>query len=287
MEISIEQVKKLRNKTGAGLLDCKSALNEAEGDFEKAIEILRKKGSASSAKRIDRIANEGMILAKTNDNRNEAALIEFNCETDFVARSKEFIGFTQKVIESILKSNKTEIQDLMKEEYTSGIFIKQAFDELSGKIGEKIEIKRIEYLKSDVGFFCVYNHVGNKVASVVEISGEITADGISLGNDLAMQVVAMKPLVIDRTQFSKEMLEKERDIYYIQAKNEEKPDNIAQKIADNKIEKYFQENCLVDQEFIKEPGKTVGDIINSVSKQSGKNYIVIKIIRFQLGETIN
>jgi len=282
----VEQVKKLRNKTGAGLMDCKKALMESGGDFEKAIEYLRKIGSLTAQKRIDKIAKEGLILAKTLEGRTEAAIIEVNCETDFVARSSEFQTFTKSALESVLSAKTGSIESILASTY-SGASMKNSLDELIAKIGEKIEIKRANYFKSGNGFFCEYNHVGNKIASIVELTGQITDKGVVLGTDLAMQVVAMKPIAVDRNGISSEIISKEKEIYIIQARNEKKPENIAEKIAANKIEKFFQENCLVDQEFIREAGKTVAEIINSVSKEAVTDYKVKLFVRYQLGETLN
>jgi elongation factor Ts len=285
LEVSVEQIKKLRNKTGAGMMDCKKALMESNGDFEKAIEYLRKKGSVASQKRSDRIAKEGLIIAKTSDNKKEAVIAEVNCETDFVARSAEFKSYTENLVNSLMNLKSSDMNTILS--YTNnGITIQQGLDELTGKIGEKIEIKRIGYYKSDDGFFSAYNHIGNKVASIIELKGELTDDGSVLANDLAMQIVAMKPIAVDRSEISKETIEKEKEIYLTQAKNEKKPDNIAEKIASNKVEKFFQENCLVDQEFVKEQGKSVTDVINEVSKKTGQEYKVKSMVRFQLGETI-
>ena len=267
------------------MLACKKALEESNGDFEKAVEYLRKQGAANVQKRIEKIAKEGLILAKINGDRTEAAISEVNCETDFVARSADFENFTKAVTDTVLKTRDANVASLFKESF-NGMTIEQAFDDLSSKVGEKLEVKRTAYFKSQEGFFCIYNHVGNKVASIVELTGHVTDQGITLGNDLAMQVVAMKPISIDRTGIDPSIVEKEKEIYKTQARNEKKPDNIVEKIASNKVEKYFQENCLVDQEFIKESGKSVNDIIGAVSKETGINYKVKTMIRYQLGETL-
>jgi elongation factor Ts len=285
LDVPIEKVKELRSKTGAGLLDCKKALMESNGDFEKAIEYLRKKGSLTAQKRVDKIAKEGLILARTSENKNAAGIIEVNCETDFVARSAEFQEFANAVLESVLKAKTGKMETIL-DSSSEGKSIKNRFDELLAKVGEKIEIKRADYFNSDGGFFCVYNHVGNKIASVVELTGAVSEKGLSLGNDLAMQVAAMKPIAVDRNGISRELIDKEKEIYLTQAKNEKKPDNVAEKIAANKVEKFYQENCLVDQEFIREPGKSVADIIRTVSKEANSDYSVRHFIRFQLGETL-
>ncbi len=285
MEVSIELVKKLREKTGAGMMDCKKALIESGGDFEKAIEYLRKKGSLTAQKRSDRIAKEGLIIAKTGSGGKECGIVEVNCETDFVARSDDFQKFTNDAVDAVL-ANKTGELSVLEGKSLGDITLRQALDSLTGKIGEKLELKRAAYFSSADGFFCAYNHVGNKVASIIELQGNVTDKGAVLGNDIAMQVVAMKPLSIDRTGIDPEVVKKEKEIYLTQARNEKKPENIAEKIANNKVEKYFQENCLLEQEFVKEQGKSVQDVINAVSKETGVDYKVKKMIRYQLGETL-
>jgi elongation factor Ts len=285
LEISIDLVKKLREKTGAGISDSKKALVESEGDFEKAIEYLRKKGAATSQKRSDRIAKEGLIFAKANEARNEAAIVEVNCETDFVAKSDAFTNLAKTVLESVFNAKSGDINTLLSAKAGNDT-IQQVLDGTTASVGEKVEIKRAQYFSSTDGFFCDYNHPGNKVASLIELTGKLTNEGISLGNDIAMQVVAMKPLVIDRSGVSQEMIDKEIEIYKVQAINEGKAENIADRIAKNKVEKFYEENCLIEQEFVKEPGKSVSDVIKAVSAISGNDYKVKTMIRYQLGETI-
>lgn len=286
MDISLDLVKKLREKTGAGIADCKKALIESDGDIEKAIEYLRKKGAATSQKRSDRIAKEGLIFARVNEARNEAAIVEVNCETDFVAKSDTFGNLAKAAVEAVLAGKTADLNTLLGAKSASGSTIQQVLDETTASVGEKVELKRASYFRSKDGFFCDYNHLGNKVASLIEITGKVTDEGVTLGNDLAMQVVAMKPLTIDRSGVSDDMIAKEKEIYKIQAINEGKPENIADRIATNKVEKFYEENCLVEQEFVKEPGKTVNDVIKAVSGLSGSEYKVKTMVRYQLGETI-
>jgi elongation factor Ts len=281
LEISIELVKKLRDKTGAGISDSKKALVESDGDFEKAIDYLRKKGAATSQKRSDRIAKEGLILAKVNEARNEAAIVEVNCETDFVAKSDAFTALANAVLDTVFSSKSGDVNTVLSSK-SGNDTVQQVLDGTTASVGEKVEIKRAAYFSSSDGFFCDYNHPGNKIASMVELTGKVTNEGIALGNDLAMQVVAMRPIVIDRSGVSQEMIDKEKEIYKIQAINEGKPENIADKIASNKVEKFYEENCLIEQEFVKEPGKSVSDVI----KATGNDYKVKTMIRYQLGETI-
>lgn len=285
MEVSIEQVKKLREKTGAGMLDCKNALIESGGDFEKAIEYLRKKGAATSQKRSDRIAKEGLIIAQTSEDEKVAVIVEINCETDFVARSEAFQKFAAEAVNNTFLYKKEDIDGLMNFS-VNGKSLKQGFDDLTASVGEKIEVKRVKYMVSGKGFYTCYNHLGNKIASVIELEGPVTEKGITLGNELAMQVVAMKPVSIDRSQINKSIIEKEKEIYITQAKNEKKPDNIAEKIAANKIEKYYQENCLLEQEYVRDSSKSVKDYINDINKEAGTDYHVKTMIRYQLGETL-
>src|SRR2546422_924088 len=248
MEISVEKVKELRSKTGAGMMDVKKALEESNGDFDKAIEFLRKKGSLTSQKRIEKIAKEGLIIARTSDDRKEAAIVEVNCETDFVARSDAFQRFANSLADSALKSKTNDVKEILTKNLSENITVQQALDELVGKVSEKVETKRVDYFKSSEGFFSEYNHPGNKIASLVEITGKATDQSIKLGNELAMQVVAMKPVALDRSGIDSKVIEKEKEIYLTQAKNEKKPADISEKIAANKIEKFYQENCLVEQE---------------------------------------
>lgn len=286
MEISIELVKKLRDKTGAGISDSKKALVETEGDFEKAVDYLRKKGAAASQKRSDRVAKEGLIFAKTNDARNEAAIVEVNCETDFVAKSDAFVNLTKTLLEAVFTSKSGDLNTILAAK-SGNDTAQQVLDGATGSLGEKIEFKRAAYFTSNDGFFCDYNHLGNKVASLIELTGKVSDEGVQLGNDIAMQVVAMRPLVIDRSGVSQEMIEKEKEIYKIQAINEGKPENIAEKIAGNKVEKFYEENCLTEQEFVKEPGKSVNDVIKTVANVSGNEYKVKTMVRYQLGETLS
>jgi elongation factor Ts len=285
VDISIELVKKLREKTGAGISDCKKALEESGGDFEKAIEYLRKKGAATSQKRSERVAKEGIILAKTSEDRKEALIVEINCETDFVARSDSFKNLAAAVGEIVLNTKTGDINTLLAASNGSRT-AQQIIDDTTASVGEKVELKRAAYLSTSNGFFCEYNHLGNKVASLIELTGSITDKGLILGNDIAMQVVAMNPVALNREGIPAEKIASEKEIYMTQAKNEKKPDNVAEKIVNNKVEKFYQENCLVEQEFVKEQGKSVTDVIKAVSKETGVEYSVKSMVRYQLGETL-
>ena len=219
MDVSLDLVKKLREKTGAGIADCKKALVDSDGDFEKAIDYLRKKGAATSQKRSDRVAKEGLIFARVSKDRTEAAIVEVNCETDFVARSDAFTNLANAVSEAVFASKNGDVAALLGVKSASGSTIQQVVDETTASVGEKVEVKRAEYYSTTGGFYCDYNHLGNKVASLIGLTGKVTDEGVSLGNDLAMQIVAMKPLTIDRSGVSDDMIAKEKEIYKIQAIN--------------------------------------------------------------------
>lgn len=279
MAITSEQVKLLREKTGAGMMDCKKALEESNGDFEKAIEYLRKKGAATAQKRADRATKEGIIVTKVNDDNSLGIILEVNCETDFVARSKDFIDFASSTAELIVTKKPADISTLLETKTAENKSISQYLNDLMAKIGEKIEIKRFKILQSTNGFISSYTHMGNKIGVLVEFEGEPQKANL-IGRDIAMQIAAMNPQFISRVQVPKDIIERELEIYRTQARNEGKPEQVLDKIASGRLEKYFQEMCLYEQVFIKDAGKTIKDIINEV----GGNLVIKRYERYQLGD---
>lgn len=280
MAITSEMVKQLRAKTGAGMMDCKKALDEANGNIESAIAILRKKGAATAVKRADKAANEGTIAAKISDDGKRGILIEINCETDFVARGEDFTAFAQSVAQIVFEKNPQSVEALLTLPFTNGKSVADALSELTGKVGEKTEIRRIYSVKSESGFLEQYVHMGSKLGVLVELGAELNPVNKTTARDIAMQIAAMSPIVVSRDQVNKELIEKELEIYRTHAKNEGKPDQIAEKIATGRLEKYYQEIVLLEQSFIKDAGKAVKDLLTpSVSVKQFK--------RFQLGESVN
>ncbi|MDP1677679.1 MAG: translation elongation factor Ts [Bacteroidota bacterium] len=280
MAVSSELVKKLRDKTGAGMMDCKKALDESNGDLEKAIEILRKKGAATAAKRADKTANEGIVVSKISDDAKYGILVEINCETDFVARGEDFVRFANSIGQIVFDKSPKSVEELLTLPHPNGKTVADALSDIVGKVGEKIEIRRIYSVKADGAFLESYIHMGSKLGVLVEFAAEFTPANKIMARDIAMQVAAMNPIVVSRDKVSKELLDKEVEIYRQQAKNEGKPEQIAEKIATGRLEKYFQEVVLLEQSFIKDAGKAVKDLL-------APNVSVKQFKRFQLGESTN
>ncbi len=284
-QITPQNVKELRDKTGAGMGDCKKALVEADGNMEEAIEILRKKGAASAAKRADRSANDGLIVAKTTDDGKKGVIVEVNCETDFVARNEGFEKYVHTAAQALLESDVDKIDDLMKVQVGKDT-IEQLHNEILAKFSEKVEVRRFDRIKTD-GYVSEYIHTGSRLAVLLEVSAnELTDNAKELVHDIAMQVAAMNPLYIDSDNVPDDVKEKEKEIYIQNAKDEGKNEEIAQKIAEGRLNKYYQENCLVDQIFVKDSKKTVNDVLKEISKEIGSDIKVKKFLRFYLGEEI-
>lgn len=283
MEITIQLIKQLRDKTGAGMADCKSALIETKGDIEKAIEYLRKKGAATATKRADKVAKEGAVKIAVNDDRTKAAIIEVNCETDFVAKGDGFQGFALMVAELCLNTKVDVNEKLLAEKTKDGLSLQETINGLISSVGEKIELRRSKYFEINDGFISDYLHFGSKLGGLLKIKGNKNESSLDLGHKLSMQLVAMNPIAICRDDVSKEIMEKEKEIYTEAAKNEGKPANIIERIVQNKVEKFYQENCLLEQEYINESGKSISDLIKEYEKKSGEKFEIIEMARFQLG----
>lgn len=283
MEITLELIKELRNKTGAGINDCKKALTEAEGDMEKAIELLRKKGAAMAVKRADKIANEGAVKSKISDDKKTGVIIEVNCETDFVSKGDEFQKFAESIAAAALNNNTDDVEKILSSKVNDKLTVKETIDEIMGKVGEKTELKRAKILRSENGFVADYIHFGSKLGALVALKGTFNEDSEKLGKSLAMQVVAMNPQAIDRSGISQEVIDKEKDIYMTVAKNENKPDKIAETIVNNKVERFFQDNRLTEQEYINESGKSIKDLLAEFNKKNNNTIEITDMVRFQLG----
>ncbi len=282
MEITAALVNKLRQKTGAGMMDCKKALTEANGDIEKAIEILRKKGAAVAAKRAEKTANEGLILSTITDNGNTGVIVEVNCETDFVAKSEDFINFTNEVLKAIVNSRPSNVEEL----FNKNPDLKTRHTEILGRIGEKIEVSRFIIEKLNEGIAIDYIHPGSKLGVIVLFDkAQSSKDNFALiGKDIAMQIAAMKPICTYREEVPKEIIDKEMDIYKELARKEGKPENILEKIAAGRLNKFYQENCLVEQAYIKDNAKTIGDLIKEFNSRNGSEVKINRFRRFHLGD---
>ncbi len=282
MNITAAQVNELRQKTGAGMMDCKKALTESNGDIEKAIEYLRKKGASVAVKRADKAANEGVVLTKVSNDKRTAFILEINCETDFVANSDDFLSFANFTINLLEEKKYDSVPTLLADEN-----LKNRYEELLGKVGEKIVISRLANLSSTNGFIVDYIHPGSKLGVLVSfdnLDSSLFNSFYQIAKDVAMQVAAMKPIAVSRENVSKEIIEKEMDIYMEIARKEGKPENILQKIAQGKMNKFYQENCLTEQVYIKDNSKTLTDLIKEFNAKNSSQTKINSFLRFHIGD---
>ena len=283
MSITPQMVKDLRDKTGAGMADCKKALDESQGNMEEAIEILRKRGAASAAKRADRSANEGIIIAKTSADGSKSVIVEVNCETDFVARNEEFVKYAEEIANALLNNDVKDEESLMAVNI-GGKTLLDLHNEILAKFSEKIGVKRFEVIKAD-GFVADYIHAGSRLGVLVETNiKNAVEEAKALLRDIAMQIAAMNPGYVKREDVQTGALEKEIEIYRDKAIQEGKNPEIADRIAKGQIEKFYQEQCLLEQSFVKDSKKTVNDILNEIAKLTGEQASVLSFRRYFLGE---
>ncbi|MEJ2617296.1 MAG: translation elongation factor Ts, partial [Ignavibacteriaceae bacterium] len=279
MAITAAQVNELRQKTGAGMMDCKKALTEANGDIQKAVEILRKKGASVASKRAEKTAGEGLILTKVSDDRKEGVIVEVNCETDFVANSDDFKNFADDVLNTIVSGKPKNVEELLKSNS-----LENKLNDVMGKVGEKMEISRFKTEETGNGLLVDYIHPGSKLGVLVKFENEADADNLSgLGKDIAMQVAAMNPICVYREEVPKDTINKEIEIYKEVAKKEGNPEQILDKIAQGKLNKFYQENCLIEQAFIKDNAKTIGDLIKEFNSKNNSDTKISLFYRFHLG----
>lgn len=260
MPITVADINKLRQQTGAGMMDCKKALIESNGDFEKAIDYLRKKGAKIAANRQDREAKEGYVLTKIKNN-SQAILISINCETDFVAKNNDFQTFANEVANIAIDKFPKDKEELLKLPYNSDISISDKLMEQVAKIGEKIEIGYYATLQSE--FVTSYIHPGNRLAVIVGFNKTIDAEA---AKNIAMQIAAMAPVSIDKSDVPADILERELEIAREQVKQEGKPENMIEKIAQGKLNKFFKESTLLNQEYIKDNKITISQYLQTVDK---------------------
>ena len=274
--ITADLVKQLREKTGAGMMDCKKVLTETDGDLEKAAELLREKGITKAAKKSGRVAAEGMVEAYISEDEKVGAIVEVNSETDFVAKNEEFRTFVMDVAKQIVKNNPESVEALLAEPamFEEGKTVNEALIGKIATIGENISIRRFARFETTDGLIEKYIHGDGKIAVLVNM----TSGTKELAKDVCMQIAAARPEFIDRDQVPAERVEKEKEILKIQTMNEGKPEAIAEKIVLGRINKFYQEICLVDQEFVKDPSKKVSDIL--------KDSKVLEFARFETGEGI-
>jgi len=272
--ISASDVNKLRQMTGAGMMDCKKALTEAGGDFEAAIDFLRKKGQKVAGNRADREANEGVVIAKVNADNTRATLVVLHCETDFVAKNQDFINFTTSISDIALNQAPESVEALL-DISIDGLPIRDRITEQVGKIGEKMELR---YEQLNAPYVVAYNHPGNRLATIVAFNK--VAEGIeAVGKDVSMQAAAMAPVAVDKDDVDTRTLERELEIAREQIRAEGKPEEMVEKIAAGKLNKFYKDNTLLNQEFIKDGKLSVRQYLQSADKE----LTVTSFKRFALG----
>jgi len=294
-KVDMKLVKQLREMTGAGMLDCKKALEEAGGDLEKAKEILRKKGLAKAAKKASRETKEGLVVALGDENKG--VLLELNCETDFVARNELFQTYAKQIAELIAKENKFknvglgDVEELKKTEIQEGKDVETFIKEAIAKIGENIQIKRFARFDApeEGKVVATYIHPPGRIGVMVEVEcqpAEICEkeEVKQLVKDILLQIAAMRPEYLTTEDIPAEVIEKEKEIYMEQAKREGKPEHILERIAEGKLKKFYQEKVLLHQPFIKDDKKSIEKLIAEVGKNAGGTVKVVRFVRFELGQ---
>ncbi len=263
IKISATDINKLRQMTGAGMMDCKKALEEAGGDYDAAVDTLRKKGIAKAAKREDREAREGVVIARSTADQKNGIIVALNCETDFVARNEGFIGLTQKFADIALAQMPASLEDLLALPFEGNVTIGEKVGEQNGIVGEKIELSRYEKISGDL--VVTYNHSNNKRSVIVALNqaGDAVAEA---GRDVAMQIAAMSPVSVSKDDVDPKIIEKEIEIGKELARNEGKAEDMLEKISMGRLNKFFQENTLLSQKFVKNNDQTVQQYLQSISK---------------------
>ncbi|MHB1323087.1 MAG: translation elongation factor Ts [Coriobacteriia bacterium] len=294
MEITASMVKELRESTGAGMMDCKKALVEAGGDIAAAVDILRTKGLADLAKKAGRATHEGILAAAVSADSTAGALVEINCETDFVARNADFKAFVGEIARQVLDGHPTDVAGLLAQPYFARpeITVEQRLGEAVSKFGENMGVARFEHnaLSTDNGVIAVYIHGVGNIGVMVEVSAGSAAAAASaaargFARDVAMQIAAAAPISVRREDVAQSVVEHEMTIYKAQAAETGKPEPIRQKIAEGRLDKFFKEFTLLEQQFVKNPDVTVKQQAEAVSKEAGAALDVVRFTRMVLGET--
>ncbi|MBM6836806.1 elongation factor Ts [Clostridium saudiense] len=285
--ITAKSVKELREMTGAGMMDCKKALVATEGDIEKAVEFLREKGLAAAAKKAGRIAAEGIVKTFVSEDKKTAGMVEVNCETDFVAANEEFVSFATKVAEMAAKTSATTVEELIAEKFEGETTVQEALTALIAKLGENMTVRRFVKFNIEKGAIASYIHGGGRIGVMVEVACDTDSTVLEeVAREVCMQVAAANPLFLSREQVDNESLEKEKEIYRVQALNEGKPENIVEKMVMGRIQKYYKEVCLLDQAWVKDGDKSIAKFLEEKSKEVGSPIAITRYARFERGEGI-
>ena len=283
-EFTAKDVQLLRQRTGVGMMDCKNALSEANGDMEKAIEILREKGIAKAAKKAGRVAAEGLVVAKVKD--GVGVVVEVNSETDFVAKNSDFVDFVNAVADTILEKNPKDLEELKSMEISNGnLTVEKTLQEKVLSIGENIQIRRFVRME---GSLSTYVHGGGTIGVMIKFNTDLDGkpEFDKYAKNVAMQVAAVSPQYLKADQVPEEVLNKEKEILKQQVINSGKPDNIAARIVEGKINKFYKEVCLLDQQYVKDNNLTISQYTNDVAKNLGGNIEIVEFVRIEKGEGI-
>jgi len=286
MAISADMVKKLREQTGAGMMDCKKALTETNGDFEKAVTLLREKGIAVAAKRETKSASEGLVGCVVSCDNKIGAMVEMNCETTFVAKTPDFVDLCKDLAKFVADSTDiVDLDTLLDTPYKDGRSIKDYVNELMGKIGEKLAVTRFVRFATD-GLIGSYVHMGDQIGVLVELKGtKVSDDAINLAKDVAMHIAWANPDYMKRDDIPADAIEKERDVHRQWAIKEGKPENIVERIVDGRMKEYYSRVCLLEQPFIKDEDQTIEDIVKAAAKATGEDIKIAGFVRYRVGET--
>ena len=286
MAITAQMVKELRETTGAGMMDCKKALTEADGNMEKAIDLLREKGLSKAAKKADRIAAEGLVNIEMNAEGNAASIVEVNSETDFVAKNQDFKDFVKDVAQMVLEGDYADVPALLAANHKEGKALQDVLNDRIATIGEKIDVRRFAKLSFD-GKVVGYIHGGGKIGVLVQLETSANDEKVvALGRDIAMQVAAMNPKYISRDDVDKDYIAHETEVLTQQALNEGKPANIVEKMVVGRLNKELKEVCLLDQVFVKDSELTISKLVAKVAKEVGADIKVAGMLRYEVGEGI-
>ncbi|HCW52849.1 MAG TPA: elongation factor Ts [Clostridium sp.] len=285
--ISAQLVKELREMTGAKMMDCKKALVATEGNIDKAIEFLREKGLADAAKKSGRVAAEGIVKTYISEDKKAGAVLEFNCETDFVAANDEFIAFADRLAQMVVEKNPANVEALSNEMFDADTTVADALKALIAKLGENMTIRRFTRFSIENGIVKSYIHGGGRIGVLVELGCDTNSDVLDeVAKEVCMQIAAANPLFLSEDQVDAASIEKEKEIYRVQALNEGKPENIVEKMVEGRIKKYYKEVCLLDQLWVKDNDKTIAKFLAEKSKEVGSPISITRFVRYERGEGI-
>jgi len=285
--ISAQLVKELREMTGAKMMDCKKALVETDGNIDKAVEFLREKGLADAAKKSGRVAAEGIVKTYITEDKKAGAVLEFNCETDFVAINEEFVAFADKLAKIVGETSVATVEELLNEKIEGETTVSESLKALIAKLGENMSVRRFTKFSIENGLVKSYIHGGGRIGVLVEVACDKDSEIVDeVAKEVCMQIAAANPLFLSKDEVDTTSMEKEKEIYRVQALNEGKPENIVEKMVVGRIQKYFKEVCLLEQLWVKDGDKSINKFIEEKSKEVGSPIKVTRFVRYERGEGI-